>query len=60
MGNYDSDNVSCLNLIKHIDYEIETLGEEIFNYAYGNNKSYVKILMSIPGIGAERREIKKN
>jgi len=55
VGNYDSDNVSCLNLIKHIDYEIETLGEEIFNYAYGNNKSYVKILMSIPGIGAERR-----
>jgi hypothetical protein len=57
--NYDSDNVSRLNLIKHLDYEIETLGKEIFNYAYGKNKSYVKILMSISGFGADRREIKK-
>jgi hypothetical protein len=58
--NYDSDNVTCLNLIEHLDYEIGTVGKEIFNYAYGRNKSYVKILMSIPGFGADRREIKKN
>ena len=48
---YDSDNIFYLNLIKYLDCEIETLGKEIFNYAYGKNKSYMKILMSVPGIG---------
>ena len=48
-----------MNLIQHLDYEIETLGKEIFNYAYGKNKSYVKIIMSIPGIGAEDAKLKK-
>jgi len=41
----------CLNLIKHLDEEIEILEREIFNYAYRNHKHEMEILMSVPGIG---------
>jgi transposase len=41
----------CLKLIKHLDYEIEALEKEIFNYAYSNHKREMEILMSVPGIG---------
>uniref|UniRef100_Q46CM6 Transposase n=1 Tax=Methanosarcina barkeri (strain Fusaro / DSM 804) TaxID=269797 RepID=Q46CM6_METBF len=41
----------CLNLIKHLDDEIETLEREIFNYAYQKHKREMEILMSVPGIG---------
>ena len=40
-----------LNLIKHLDEEIETLEKEIFNYAYKKHKREMEILMSVPGIG---------
>jgi transposase len=41
----------CLNLIKHLDEEIEILEREIFNYVYRNHKHEMEILMSVPGIG---------
>ena len=41
----------CLNLIKHLDKEIELLEREIFNYAYGKHKHEMEVLMSVPGIG---------
>jgi transposase len=41
----------CLNLIKNLDDEIETLEKEIFNYAYGKHKREMDLLMSVPGIG---------
>ncbi|HWR24729.1 MAG TPA: IS110 family transposase [Methanosarcina sp.] len=41
----------CLNLIKHLDDEIELLEREIFNYAHGKHKHEMEILMSVPGIG---------
>ncbi|MDD3246406.1 MAG: IS110 family transposase [Methanosarcina sp.] len=41
----------CLKLIKNFDDSIELLGKEIFNYAYGNHKREMEILMSVPGIG---------
>ncbi|MDR7667089.1 IS110 family transposase [Methanosarcina sp. Z-7115] len=42
---------TCLNLIKHLDDEIESLEKEIFNYAYKKHKREMELLMSIPGIG---------
>jgi transposase len=41
----------CLKLIKHLDDEIESLGKEIFNYAYSNHNHEMELLMSVPGIG---------
>lgn len=41
----------CLDIIKHLDDEIEILEKEIFNYAYRNHKQEMEILMSVPGIG---------
>ena len=41
----------CLNLIKHLDDEVKSLEREIFNYAYGEHKREMEILMSVPGIG---------
>ena len=41
----------CLNLIKHLDDEIEILEREIFNYVYQKHKREMEILMSVPGIG---------
>ena len=41
----------CLKLINHLDNEIESLDKEIFNYAYGNHKREMEILISVPGIG---------
>lgn len=41
----------CLNLIKHLDDEIEVLEREIFSYAYSNHNHEMEILMSVPGIG---------
>jgi len=38
----------CLNLIKHLDEEIEILEREIFNYAYRNHRHEMEILMSVP------------
>jgi transposase len=42
---------TCLNLIRHLDEEIQILEREIFNYAYKNHKHEMEILMSVPGIG---------
>src|SRR5690606_714127 len=41
----------CLDLIKNLDDEIETLEKEIFNYAYSKHKREMDLLMSVPGIG---------
>ncbi|BBL64190.1 hypothetical protein MmazTMA_11670 [Methanosarcina mazei] len=41
----------CLDIIKHLDNEIEILEKEIFNYAYRTHKRKMDILMSVPGIG---------
>ena len=41
----------CLDLIKHLDDEVKSLEREIFNYAYGEHKREMEILMSVPGIG---------
>src|SRR5665811_147207 len=41
----------CLDLIKHLDDEVKFLEREIFNYAYGEHKREMEILMSVPGIG---------
>lgn len=41
----------CLNLIKHLDEEIETLEKEIFNIAYKKHNKEMEILMSVLGIG---------
>ena len=41
----------CLELIKHLDDEIESLEKVIFSYAYSNHKREMEILMSVPGIG---------
>jgi transposase len=41
----------CLNLIKHLDDQIETLEKEIFNYVYQKHKREMSILTSVPGIG---------
>ena len=41
----------CLNLIKHLDDEIEILEREIFNYVYQKHKREMEILTSVPGIG---------
>ena len=41
----------CLELIKYLDVEIESLEKEIFSYAYSIHKREMEILMSVPGIG---------
>ena len=41
----------CLELIKYLDVEIESLEKEIFSSAYSIHKREMEILMSVPGIG---------